>query len=131
MFSDASNLVNAVDRVFLYIVAVSLVMLVLVTAGMVTFAIRYRKGRHPRPANIPGNSALEVVLVVVPTILVFSMFFYGWKAYLLMKSPPPDALPVQVTARQWSWLFEYPNGRSHRLAFLNSSDTASHTVPDQ
>ncbi len=29
-----------------------------------------------------------------------------------MMTPPPDAMPVYVTAKQWMWKFAYPDGRS-------------------
>ena len=38
------------------------------------------------------------------------MFYMGWEGYSRMIDVPPDAIPIRVTARMWSWSFEYPNG---------------------
>jgi cytochrome c oxidase subunit II len=39
------------------------------------------------------------------------MFYFGWVDFDYIRNPPKDAMPVHVTARQWSWLFEYDNGK--------------------
>jgi cytochrome c oxidase subunit 2 len=38
------------------------------------------------------------------------MFYYGLTGFEFLKKVPPGAMTVKVTARQWSWLFEYENG---------------------
>lgn len=48
---------------------------------------------------------------MIPTILVLIIFFVGWKGFQYMRTVPPDAMPVKVLARQWSWLFTYENGK--------------------
>ncbi len=39
------------------------------------------------------------------------MFYFGYVDFEFIRNPPAGAMPVQVTARQWSWLFRYANGR--------------------
>jgi cytochrome c oxidase subunit 2 len=39
------------------------------------------------------------------------MFFYGMTGFKVLHTVPADAMRVKVTARQWSWLFEYGNGK--------------------
>jgi cytochrome c oxidase subunit 2 len=39
------------------------------------------------------------------------MFFYGFTSFKFLRTAPPDSMNVKVTARQWSWLFTYENGR--------------------
>lgn len=110
MFSAESNYIKDVDGVFLFILAISLVILVLITVLMVTFAIKYNRRKNPKPKNIEGNLTLEIVWTVIPTILVIGMFQYGWIGYKKMKDVPPDAMVIEVTARMWEWKFQYPNG---------------------
>jgi cytochrome c oxidase subunit 2 len=52
---------------------------------------------------------------VVPTILVLAIFFVGWKGFQYMRTVPPDAMPIKVTARQWSWTFTYENGKEDNV----------------
>jgi len=34
----------------------------------------------------------------------------GWKGFVYQRTVPDDALLVKVTARMWSWHFDYENG---------------------
>lgn len=105
-----TNLSASVDNVFLFIVVISLVLLVGVTVVMILFAVRYNRKRHPRAENIEGNLALEIVWTVVPTLLVLAIFWVGWKGFVYQRTVPDDAMLVKVTARMWSWHFDYENG---------------------
>jgi cytochrome c oxidase subunit 2 len=112
MFSEAVSIVGKqVDAAFLFILWICLAMLVLITFLMVFFVIKYRRSIHPNPVNIEGNNLLEIVWTVIPTLLVLAMFYYGWIGYQKMEYAPDDVINVKVTARMWSWLFEYENGR--------------------
>jgi cytochrome c oxidase subunit 2 len=77
---------------------------------MVYFVIRYRRKRHPRAEDIEGSLWIEILWTVVPTLLVLAMFYVGWKGFVFKRTVPPDAMLVKVTARMWSWHFEYENG---------------------
>lgn len=110
MFTSSSSFTNNVDALFTYIVVLSLIVLVGITAAMVYFVVKYRRSRNPVPANIEGNTTLEVLWTAIPLALFMSMFYFGWVGYKEMRSAPADALPVNVTARMWQWGFEYPNG---------------------
>jgi len=110
VLSSDSGFIKDVDGVFLFILAISLVLLILITLLMVYFVIRYSRKRNPRPSNIEGNVPLEILWTVIPTILVIGMFYYGWIGYERMKNIPADAMVIEVTARMWEWEFVYPNG---------------------
>jgi cytochrome c oxidase subunit II len=107
---QASNFISSVDGVFLFILIVSVVMLVLITFLMIYFVFRYNRKKHPVPTNIEGNTKLEIVWTVIPTILVLIMFYYGWVGYEDMRNAPANSFVMKVTARMWKWSFEYPNG---------------------
>ena len=99
-----------VENVFLYIAAIAVFLLILITFLMVYFVIRYRKNRNPKPEDIEGSLWLEVTWTVIPAILVMTMFYYGYTGFSTLKKIPEGAMKVRVIARQWSWLFEYENG---------------------
>ena len=101
---------RVVDNVFLYILLICLFLLGLITFLMVYFVIRYRREKHPQPADIEGSTLLEVVWMVIPTLIVLTMFYYGLTGFEFLKKVPPGAIVVKVIARQWSWLFQYENG---------------------
>jgi cytochrome c oxidase subunit 2 len=105
------------DVVFFYVFALSVVFLVCITALMIYFVIRYSRKRNPVAAQIEGNTGLEIVWTLVPLVLFLSIFYYGWTNYEYMRQAPRDSMVVKVTARQWNWSFEYPNGKVTRLLF--------------
>lgn len=111
--------VQAVDPVFQFIIGISIVLLVGITATAVVFVIRYRRSRAPEPtSSASGNIWLEIVWTTLPSILVMAMFYYGWEGYLSLRDVPRDALPVTATARQWSWSFTYANGKTSSKLYV-------------
>lgn len=111
MINGWPNLSNPADAVFFFILGIAVTFLFLNTAVMIYFVIRYSRKRNPKPEDVKENLTIEVLWTVIPTILVLAIFFAGWKGFQYMRTVPPDAMPVKVTARQWSWLFEYENGK--------------------
>ena len=111
MFSGASNFVNNVDKTTLFIFLVASFFLIGITVVMIYFVFRYNQKKNPKSEHIEGNLTLEIVWTIIPIILVYVMFSYGWSNWKMMKSPPKDAFTITSTARMWSWSFKYPNGK--------------------
>ncbi len=111
IFSGATGISGrVVDDVFLYIVAVCIILLALITFLMVYFVLRYRRAKHPKPVDIEGSTWLEITWTVIPTLIVLTMFYYGLTGFQFLKRVPPGSMVVKVISRQWSWLFQYENG---------------------
>ena len=110
VFLGPSNTAGKVDTAFLLIVAMCVALLVIVTVSMVVFLIKYNRKRHPQHEVVKENMVLEITWTVIPTILVLLMFYFGWVNFDYLRNPPRDAMPIQVIARQWSWMFVYQNG---------------------
>jgi cytochrome c oxidase subunit 2 len=111
IFSGATGLSGrVVDNVFLYILIICVFLLGLITFLMVYFVIRYRREKHPKPADIEGSTWLEITWTLIPTLIVLMMFYYGLTGFEFLKKVPEGAMVVKVIARQWSWLFQYENG---------------------
>lgn len=110
MLSGSSPYSDYVDITFLTIVGVSLLVFLGLLIAMVYFVIRYSRKKNPRPANIEGNTTLEITWTVVPLALFMGMFYMGWRGYLEELAVPDGALPIKVTAQMWKWTFEYPDG---------------------
>lgn len=107
--SGVSSQTGTVDFVFLFIVGISIFFLVLITFLLIFFIIKYNKKRRTKAKDIPGNTVLEITWTVIPTILVLFMFYFGWKGFQFLRNAPEDSMKVNVTARMWSWSFEYEN----------------------
>jgi len=72
------------------------------------FAFRQKKGELEDGDYLEGNTPLELVWTIVPTGVVIWFAFLGGQSLTSMETVDRDALRVNVTARQWSWTFEYP-----------------------
>ena len=112
MFSNASNFVEGVDTAFVVILSIIIFFLIGLTATLLYFIVKYRESKNPKATQIEGNNTLEFIWTLIPLTLVIGMFYYGWTGFKPMKKKAPeDALNIKTTARMWSWMFEYPNGK--------------------
>ncbi|MEO8512584.1 MAG: cytochrome c oxidase subunit II [Ignavibacteria bacterium] len=106
-------IVEAVDNSFIFIVAISVILLVGITAVMIYFVFRYSEKNNPKPdQSITGSTTLEVLWTVIPLLLVLAMFFYGYEGFKEMRNIPPNAMLVKVTGKMWFWHFEYENKKT-------------------
>jgi cytochrome c oxidase subunit 2 len=118
MFGGASTLAGKVDAVFLYIFALTIAFLVLITFLMIYFTVRFRRSRAGTAQDIHGHTGLELTWTLVPLALFLTMFYYGWTNYRYLREVPRDAMAIKVTARQWAWSFTYPSGRQTSELFV-------------
>ena len=107
----ASTYAPEVDRVFNGILLITTFFCLLIFAGMLYFAIKYRHRPGHEGGESPGHStALELTWTIVPTIIVLVVFYYGFRGYLDMTVVPPNAYEITVESKMWNWGFVYPNG---------------------
>jgi len=92
--------------------------LVLITATLVYFVIKYNRKRHPKAEDIEGNVWIETVWTLGPAAIFLVMFFYGWTDFRYMREVPREAMVIEATGRQWAWSFKYPNGKRTTELFL-------------
>ncbi len=111
MFTGNSNFVSGVDSAFVFIIGISTFFLVGITAVIIYFIYKYNSKRHPVAEEIEGSTRLEIIWTIIPTILVIMMFYVGWHAYAPERIIPKEAMKVKVTAQEWSWRFQYENGK--------------------
>lgn len=110
MFQGVTSYANSVDNTLLLIIAVSLVLFVGVIGVMLFFVWKYSRKKNPIASQIHGNTTVEVVWTVVPTLMVIGMFFAGYTNFKEMRATKTQDMIINVTARMWGWKFAYPNG---------------------
>jgi cytochrome c oxidase subunit 2 len=128
MVGQTSQYAHSVDNVMFYVTAISVFMLLLVTVAMIYFVIKYRAKKNPIPTQYHGNVAIEAVWIIIPTILVLSMFFYGFNNYANMKNPKKVDEEYSVIARMWDWDFKYPNGLVTDTLFVPVNKTLKFNI---
>src|SRR5207247_5198338 len=85
-------------------------LVLIVEAGNVVIANKYRhrKGRDQIPAQIHGNTKLELGWTILPALVLAGVMVPTVAViWDLAKPPGPDALNVTVHGYQWWWGFEY------------------------
>ncbi|MCH8028568.1 MAG: cytochrome c oxidase subunit II [Candidatus Dadabacteria bacterium] len=109
----ASSIAGRVDNVIWFVTIISLVFFVFITALLVVFAIKYRRRSEDdeTPYQV-SHHTLEVVWTIIPSILVMVIFVYGFVVFEDLRTPPKDAMEINVTGKQWLWQFHYDNGKS-------------------
>jgi len=108
--ASPASTTQTVDDVMLYITAISVVLLIGITATMIFFVFKYNRKKGHKPKDIHGNIWLEILWIGIPTILVLTMFYYGYLGFNQIRNIPDDAFNIDVNARMWAWEFNYPNG---------------------
>ena len=106
-----STTAHEIDGLFYFILWMSILLTLIVTAAMVYFVVKYRrKSNADRPIDVHESKWLEVSWITIPTLLVLVVFFWGFRAYVGTAIPPSDAITINVKAQKWAWSFEYQNG---------------------
>jgi cytochrome c oxidase subunit 2 len=114
MFSEASNVSAGVDKVFAFIIIVSVIFLVAITAFVIYILIRYARKKGHKARQFSDNIRLEILWTAVPIVLVLLMFYYGWIAFAPMRKAPADAMHVKAIGKMWEWVFDYGNGMTSK-----------------
>jgi cytochrome c oxidase subunit 2 len=73
------------------------------------FAFKYQESDKRKPFYFPHNSKLEIIWTVIPAIALTVLVVIGLKNWFLFTGDAPkNAMVVEVTGKQFSWMFRYP-----------------------
>lgn len=87
---------------------IAVIVFFLVEGALVYTLIKFRHKPGRRAEQFHGNTRLEVVLTVVPSLILAGLAVPSIKTvFELSEAAPSDALHVTVTARQFWWKYEY------------------------
>ena len=89
------------------------VVVFIIVEGALIYSIwkfRRRPGQDHLPAQIHGNTRLELTWTIVPAIILLVIAVPTYMTIADQNSPPEgEALRVDVVAHQWWWEFQYPD----------------------
>ncbi len=118
--TPASREAGRIDFVFWFVVVICSVIFAIVAAAMLYAIVRFRAAPDDDTDGPPthGHTGLEILWTVIPTLLVTSIGVVS--AVVLAKNDHvgKNPLRVNVTAQQFAWSFQYPEGKNMQTGEL-------------
>lgn len=108
---SASSSAPVVDFAIWLVIFVMVVAFILVEAVLIYFVLRYRRRKNEPDRETPyitHNTVLEIVWTVIPSLILFVLFYYGYLAVKELRNVPTDAEEIRVVGQKWFWNFYYP-----------------------
>jgi cytochrome c oxidase subunit 2 len=108
-FSPAGDVAERQRDLFNIVLWPAVGVLVLVETLLIYAVVRFRRKKDDElPAQVHGNSRLELGWTIAPAVLLLALTVPTLSAiWDLGRAPAADALQVNVTGIQWRWQFEY------------------------
>ncbi len=108
---------HRIHAAFVFVAIFTGLVFVGVEGALITFVVKYRRGRRPRTAEGPqihGATRLEVIWTVIPVLILAAIGgFVFYKLPGIANAPKASAAEettVKIEGHQFYWLFRYPNG---------------------
>ena len=115
---EASTIAPYMDSLYLFLVAMTVVGVLLVLCLIVAFSVRYRKARNPVATQIEGSTLLEATWTIIPLGIFLVAFVWGALLYFRIYTPPVNSMNIYIVGKQWMWKAEHPGGQ-HEINALH------------
>ncbi|HET8612259.1 MAG TPA: cytochrome c oxidase subunit II [Sphingomonas sp.] len=112
MIPEASSIAGHVDIIFWSLVGLSVIIMGIVGALVLSFAIRYREGTKAYRGPLPEIMSREFEISWTASTLFVALFIFWWAASSQIPQfiIPKKALEIHVVAKQWMWKVQHPDG---------------------
>ncbi|SEW18281.1 cytochrome c oxidase subunit II [Chitinophaga arvensicola] len=106
---SASEQGEGVDTLIYVTLAITGVVFVITQIALFWFAFKYQEKEGRKAFYFPHNNKLEVIWTVIPAIALTILVAFGLKHWFQLTSEAPkDAAVVEITGKQFNWIFRYP-----------------------
>jgi len=75
------------------------------------FRFRQRSESDPMPAQIHGNTRIEIMWTIAPALILLVIAVLTFRTQAENAVQPADAMKIQVVGHQWWWEFKYPDSK--------------------
>jgi cytochrome c oxidase subunit 2 len=82
--------------------------LIVVPMAYSLVVFRRRKGDMTDAEHMEGNYTLEITWTIIPLFLVLLFAYLGSYSLAETRREDPNAMVINVTGQQFTWVFEYP-----------------------
>jgi cytochrome c oxidase subunit II len=124
---QASTQAGPIDTLYDVLALISAFIFALVTSILIVAVVHFRKRRPDDLRDgdpLHGNTRLEVIWTAIPAILMVGAAVYSGLVLADIEETKANQRTIEVTAEQFAWTFEYPEGEEFRSGEL-------HLVKDQ
>jgi cytochrome c oxidase subunit 2 len=115
---------------YIFVLAFTGAIFLIVEGALVVFAVRYRRGRRARTVDGPqihGATRLEIIWTILPVLVLVAIGGFVFYKLPGIVDPPPasatDETTIVVEGSQFYWLFRYPNGAVSVGTMVAPADT--------
>lgn len=111
MFTSSSVDENHINKLFLWFLILSAVIITIVLGAVITGVVRYHFSRHPgEPEQSSGNTTLEIAWTFIPLLLLTIFFSFTVKYMKEINEPAGkgEQSDLKIIAHQWWWKMQYP-----------------------
>jgi cytochrome c oxidase subunit 2 len=109
---QSSSVARQIDLLHYTVILTTMAGVTLAAAITAVFLLRYRRRTAviPLTPRIIAPAWLEISVIGGLLAMFCVWWVIGFTQYRTMQTPPSDAIPIYVTAKQWMWKFAYPTG---------------------
>src|SRR5438034_363619 len=106
-----STFAGEVDGLFTAILIITGIAFVIVEAGLLWFAVRYRARPGRKALYTHGSTRAEVIWTAIPAATMVALGLVSNHYWVRIKgrnSVPANAYPIAIHAKQFEWQVTYP-----------------------
>ncbi len=98
-----------VDEMLYLTIAVTGIVFLITQVLLFWFSYKYQEKENNKAFFFPHNNKLEVIWTVIPAIVLTVLVVIGLRNWFIFTGEAPkNALVVEVTGKQFGWIFRYP-----------------------
>ena len=130
LHESASKEGEKVDEMLHITLAVTGIVFIITQILLFWFAYKYQENEKRKVFFFPHNNTMEVVWTVVPAIVLSILVVIGLRNWFIFTGDAPkDAMIVEVTGRQYGWIFRYP-GKDNQFGkkYFRNIDPSNNSI---
>lgn len=98
-----------VDSMLKLTILITGIVFILTQVLLFWFAYKYQEDKNRKVFFFPHNNTMELIWTVIPAIVLTVLVVIGLRNwYSFTGDAPKDAMIVEVTGKQFNWIFRYP-----------------------
>lgn len=129
---DSASVEGArVDSMLWITIGVTGIVFIATQALLFWFAYKYQEDTNRKVFYFPHNTNLEILWTIVPALVLTVLVVIGLRNWFLFTGDAPKtAMEVEVTGKQFNWIFRYPgkDGTFGKKYFRNIDDAGNNTL---